>query len=57
MGDERIVAPHGHRPVDVLLEVPVGRVRLGEERVDAGMAGVAEVQELAVLIGTSRGDR
>src|SRR5262249_16550790 len=43
---ERIVGLDCQAPVDVLLEVPVGRMRLGEERVDAGMAGVAEVQQV-----------
>ena len=47
MGHERIVALDRHAPVDVVLEVPVGRVRLGEERVDARMAGVVELQEFA----------
>ena len=40
------------RPVDVVLEVPVGRMRLGEEGVDAGMTGVAELQQVA---GSHRG--
>src|SRR5262249_48605920 len=43
---ERIVGLDRPAPVDVLLEVPVGPMRLGEERVDAGMAGVAEVQQI-----------
>ena len=47
VGDERVVGLDRHRPVDVVLEVPVGRVGLREERVDAGVAGVAQVQQLA----------
>src|SRR5262249_6032023 len=43
---ERIVWLDWQAPVDVLLEVPVGRMRLGEERVDARMAGVVEVQQI-----------
>ena len=47
VGDERVVGRDRRPPVDVALEVPVGGVRLGEERVDAGMPGVPEPQELA----------
>lgn len=47
VGHERIVGRDRHAPVDVLLEVPVRRVGFGEQRVDAGMTGVLELQEVA----------
>src|SRR5581483_11038184 len=45
--DERIVGLDRNGPVDVALEVPVGGVRLGEERVDARVAGVRQGQQVA----------
>src|SRR5207244_8281951 len=51
--DQGIVGLDGQPPVDVVLDVPVGGVRLGEQGVDAGVTGVAELQEVA---GTHRLD-
>jgi hypothetical protein len=44
--DERIVGLDGNGPVDVALEVPVGGVGLREERRDAGMARVGQVEQV-----------
>ena len=47
VGDQRIVRRDRDRPIDVVLEIPVGGVGLREERVDAGMAGIAQIQQIA----------
>ena len=51
--DQRIVRRDRHRPVDVALEVPVRRVRLGEQGVDPLMSGVVQLQQLACPHGSS----
>src|SRR5438034_11670356 len=45
MGDERVVGLDREPPVDVVLEVPVGRMSLGEEGIDAGMTCIAQLQQ------------
>src|SRR5262249_50783404 len=55
MGNERIIGLDRHAPVDVVLEVPVRGMRLREERVDAGMTGVPELEQVARLHGIPSG--
>ena len=45
MGDERVVGLDRESPVDIVLEVPVGRMSLGKEGVDAGMTGIVQLQQ------------